>query len=254
MTKIKRILVTLILAAFVGSAGAAAAAVTGGSSTPSTSSPTSTPRHGKHARAGVRVLARALGISAHTIGVSRKDLVAEVRSGKSIAQVAAAHHVDAQAVVDALVKAATDRIDAAKQADKITAAQAAALEQKVKSRAEKFVNATHAPRKLRRAATARKGLGLVAQTIGIDRSQLVSELRSGKTIADVARAHNVDPQKVIDALIKAATERINSAEQAGKINAARAKHLEDTLNGRLEKLVNQWHPRRANTAGPSPSA
>lgn len=254
MSKIKRIMVSLIVAAVVGSAGvAAAAAVTGGSST-STTPPTSAPNEARHRHAGVRVLAHALAISARTIGVSPKDLVADLKSGNSIAHAATAHHVAPQTVVDALVKAATDRIDAAKQSGKITAAQAATLEQKAKTRADKFVNATHVPRKLQRVATARKGLALAAQAIGIDRSQLVSELRSGKTIADVARAHNVAPQTVVDALVKAATDRIHAAQQAGKIGAARAQQLEQALTGRIEKLVNQWHPRRATTGAGNPSS
>ena len=248
MSKIERTIVTVIVAAVVGSAGVAAAgAVTGGSSTSSTT-PTST---AKQHHAGVRLLERALNIAAHSVGVSRKDLVAQLKSGKSIAQVATAHNVAPQAVVDALVQAATKRIEAAQQAGKITAVRATTLEGKAKTRADKFVNATHASRKLRRAATAQKGLALAAQTIGIDRSQLISELRSGKTIADVARGHNVDPKTVVDALVKAATDRIQAAEQAGKIDAARAKSLEQNVNGRIEKLVNQWHPRRARAAATS---
>ena len=101
MSKIKRIMVSLIVAAVVGSAGvAAAAAVTGGSST-STTPPTAAPNEARHRHAGVRVLAHALAISARTIGVSPKDLVADLKSGNSIAHAATAHHVAPQTVVDA---------------------------------------------------------------------------------------------------------------------------------------------------------
>ena len=44
-----------------------------------------------------------VGVVADTIGVSTEDLVAALKDGKSIAQVAEAHDVTAQAVVDALV-------------------------------------------------------------------------------------------------------------------------------------------------------
>lgn len=51
-------------------------------------------------------------------------------------------------------------------------------------------------------------LEIVADTIGIDVSDLWQELRSGSTIADVAEANGVDPQTVIDALVADAEQHI----------------------------------------------
>jgi hypothetical protein len=51
----------------------------------------------------------------------------------------------------------------------------------------------------------RMGMGLdaAATAIGITTDELRTELQAGKTIAQVAQAHNVDPQKVIDVLVAA---------------------------------------------------
>src|SRR6478735_1105394 len=54
----------------------------------------------------------------------------------------------------------------------------------------------------------RHAIGLSAKTIGIPRADLVKELRAGKTIAAVASAHDVTSQKVVDALVKAGTAKI----------------------------------------------
>ena len=63
-------------------------------------------------RAHRRQIRRAgVAISARTIGVTPQDLVTELRSGKSIADVAAEHDVSAQTVVDALVAAADSKIN-----------------------------------------------------------------------------------------------------------------------------------------------
>jgi uncharacterized protein (DUF433 family) len=248
MDNIKQTIVTVIVAAVVGSAGiAAAGAVTAGSTT-STATPTSTPQATEHRHVHVRPLARAVAIAARTLGMSRKELVAELRSGKSIAQVASERRVDSKAVVDALVKAATTRIESATRAGEITAAQATTLEQKVPARAQKFVDATHSARDRERGARAGKPLRLVAQTIGIDHAQLLSDLRAGKTIADIARSHNVDRKTVVHALVKAATTRIEAAERAGRIDAARANKLQQNLSRRVDKLVNNWHLRRARSS------
>jgi hypothetical protein len=51
---------------------------------------------------------------------------------------------------------------------------------------------------------------VIAEAIGIDVAELSDELRSGSTIADIAEAHGVDPQAVIDALVADYTERVTA--------------------------------------------
>jgi hypothetical protein len=72
---------------------------------------------------------------------------------------------------------------------------------------------------------------------------LMKEVRAGKTIAQVATAHNVDPQRVVDALVQAAKQKIEAARTAGKITAERAAKLEEGATARIAKLVNEWHPQ-----------
>ncbi|MCC7106169.1 MAG: hypothetical protein IT307_13580 [Chloroflexi bacterium] len=55
-------------------------------------------------------------------------------------------------------------------------------------------------------------LDTAAKAIGISPDQLRQEL-PGKTLADVARSHNVDPSKVSDALTAAMNARIDEAKQ-----------------------------------------
>jgi hypothetical protein len=94
-----------------------------------------------------------------------------------------------------------------------------------------------------RRLVARKALEVAANTIGIDKSELLKELQAGKTIAEVATAHNVDPRHVVDAIVQAATQKIEAAKTAGKITAERAAKLEEGATARIAKLVNEWHPR-----------
>ena len=71
----------------------------------------------------------------------------------------------------------------------------------------------------------------------------MKELRAGKTIAAVASAHDVTSQKVVDALVKAGTAKIEAAKQAGKLDAPRAARLEKRLPSAAERFVEQWHPK-----------
>jgi ribosomal protein S20 len=97
-------------------------------------------------------------------------------------------------------------------------------------------------RQLRRLA--RGAAGVVTKTIGIDRKTLRTELRGGKTIAQIATDHNVNPQTVIDALVAAANKKIDAAVAAGNLAPKRAERIEARLPARITKLVNNWHPKR----------
>jgi hypothetical protein len=97
-----------------------------------------------------------------------------------------------------------------------------------------------------RRAIHRAG-GIVAETIGIDRKTLRQEIRSGKTIAEIATAHGVEPQAVVDALVSAANQRIDKAVANGRITAERAAKIKERVPKRITRLVNEWHPRRLRT-------
>jgi len=86
--------------------------------------------------------------------------------------------------------------------------------------------------------------GIVTKTIGIDRPTLRQGLRDGQTIAQIATAHNVDPQAVIDALVQAANQRIDTAVSNGWLSADRAAQIKQRLPDRIARIVDNWHPRR----------
>ena len=82
---------------------------------------------GDGARAGLHLAAESLGVAADVIGISEADLLAALRDGATLAEVAEARSVDPQAVVEALVAAATEAIDAAVEAGDLDPDRAATL-------------------------------------------------------------------------------------------------------------------------------
>ena len=118
--------------------------------------------------------------------------------------------------------------------------------------APKAANAAHPAHAHRRARLRHRARvfvrKVVLETIGIDRPTLRSELRSGKTIGEIATAHGVAPSAVIDALVTGATTKLDAAASAGKITTERAQKIEAKLPARFTKLVNTWHPRRVRNA------
>ena len=79
------------------------------------------------------------------LGIDNKTLLTELRGGKSVADIAnGIPGKSAQGAIDAITKAADDRIDAAVAAKKLTAEQATALKAKVLTEVTAFVDRSFA--------------------------------------------------------------------------------------------------------------
>ncbi len=88
-------------------------------------------------------------------------------------------------------------------------------------------------RQIRKAVVA-----ISAKAIGVTPAALVTELRSGKSIATVAGEHNVSAQTVVNDLTSAADAKITQAVADHKLTSAQASKIEAALPARLAKLVN----------------
>lgn len=97
---------------------------------------------GDTARQEMRAEKRAQRVETLTdvLGITAEDLQAAKESGQSIADIAVAQGLDAQAVIDALVADAQARIDAKLEAGEIDAERAAAKAEKVEERITARVN------------------------------------------------------------------------------------------------------------------
>jgi hypothetical protein len=107
----------------------------------------------------------------------------------------------------------------------------------------------HARHPALRQGLRRAVLKTSADTIGVDVQELRTDLRGGQSIAQVAQSKNVDPQTVVDAIVKAGDTRIDSLASSGKISADRAAKLKDRLPDAAAKVVNRV-PQHAAGAAP----
>src|ERR1700722_9445678 len=85
----------------------------------------------------------------------------------------------------------------------------------------------------------RDGVAISAKTIGVTPQALVAELRTGKSVAEVAGEHNVSAQTVVNALENAADARINTAVTDHKLSQAQAQKIEAVLPKYLTKAVDR---------------
>jgi hypothetical protein len=162
-------------------------------------------------------------------------------------------HVTPQQLSAALQGAAADQLDAAVKAGRLTQAQADALKQKLQNgelpapflfKARPFYGrpsfGLHAP------------LASVASYLGLTPAQLVDQLSSGKTLAQVAVAHGKTAAGLKQAMLADARSHLNTAVANKMITQAQAQELLSRLSAKLDALMNA-HPMFGERAwGPPP--
>jgi len=119
----------------------------------------------------------------------------------------------------------------------------------------------HARGTARTGSRAGGGFGVdlkaAATALKLTLPQLQQQLRSGKSIAQVAQAQSVPLQTVKDAITVAAKSRLDQLVAAGRITSAqetqRLNALQANLDQRLSATGGQ-HPRRSGTTGSTTSS
>ncbi len=181
-------------------------------------------------------------VVAGVIGITEAQLDTALSNGQTVAAVAKAHNVDPQKVIDALVTDGLNELAAQVKAGTLTQAQADAQKAAVTQRATDQVNGTMSGRQ-----GGPGGFGcnetvsdqsVVAGVIGITEAQLDTALSNGQTVAAVAKAHNVDPQKVIDALVTDGLNELAAQVKAGTLTQAQADAQKAAVTQRATDQVN----------------
>lgn len=79
---------------------------------------------------------------------------------------------------------------------------------------------------------------VAATAIGISESDLTAALAKGQTMADVAKANNVDVQVVVDALIADAESELAEQVSSGALTQAQADQEKTGITQRVTDQVN----------------
>lgn len=85
-----------------------------------------------------------------------------------------------------------------------------------------------------------------AEIIGIDKSELMQQVKDGKSIAEIAAAKGVQEADLIDRLVAARKQKIDEAVKSGKWTQEKADRIKEKLPEHIRKLVhnkdwNNWH-------------
>ena len=96
-----------------------------------------------------------------------------------------------------------------------------------------------------------RGAGEIAEILGLEGSEIREALRNGSSIAELAEAQGIDRADIVDAIVARAEERLGTAVENGRIDAAQsaemltqaAERAEDLVNGEIEFGGRRGHHR-----------
>ena len=77
----------------------------------------------------------------------------------------------------------------------------------------------------------------LAKALGMTAADLRTELQGGKSLADVAKAHNIDPKIVVAALVASETAEIDADLAAGTITQAQADTRKAAVTARSQAIA-----------------
>ena len=187
---------------------------------------------------------------AKVLGLTAAELQTELQSGKSLADVAKAKNVDIDKVKAAILEDFTAKEQAEVASGEHTQAEVDAKIAEFKTRLDDIVNGVkptgmpgemggkggHGPRGGAIASDA------VAKVLGLTAAELQTELQSGKSLADVAKAKNVDIDKVKAAILEDFTAKEQAEVASGEHTQAEVDAKIAEFKTRLDDIVNGVKP------------
>jgi len=184
------------------------------------------------------------------LGLSRADLVEELRAGNSIAQVAENQGVDVNDIVSAILGKVSYGFDRAVEKGRMTREQA---DSRLGNIGERVTTAMERVPDFDGKRAQGKGRGnmgnhgllvIAAGELGMTPGELLAELRDGRTIAEVAEAQNVNVDDIVDAMVEKAQERTDRAIENGRLSQDEADERLAMFEEKVTERVNSPLPKK----------
>ena len=190
--------------------------------------------------------------AATALGTTEAELKTELQAGKSIADVAKAKNIDLDTVIAKLTAAFKAHLDEEVASGKHTQAEADAKLAEFSTRVTTMVNAPGLPMRGGKGGHGPGGKGghgpqkfataQLATTLKLTEAELQTQLKSGKTIKQIADAQNVDIADVKTTLTAAFKAHLDEEVASGEHTQAEADAKLAEFKTRLDDMVNGVRP------------
>jgi hypothetical protein len=191
-----------------------------------------------HVRASATHHGSVVAAAVAYLQLDRATIAADLKAGQSLAQIATAQGKTADGLVAALLAPAKLRLDAAVAAGRLTSDQETAFLAKLQTAVTAIVNHASTPHVVPVRVSTASILKPALNYLGLDFRALVTQLRSGKTLAQVAVAQGKTAAGLVDAVVASVKAQLDARVTAGKLTAAQETTFLATLQTNVAKLVN----------------
>lgn len=193
-------------------------------------------------------------------GLERCEVLSQLAEGQTATQVIEGAGGDPQAVADAALAAAQERIDTAEAEGKITQQQADELAERIALRVEEIMTTANGelaqkvydracgenrPPRLQIAAAIGEA---VTEETGLERCDILAALAEGQTMAGILEGAGGDSEAVVQTVLGQVDERLEQAVADGNMTAERADELRTKAEERIRKAMETANPERAQQA------
>jgi DNA-binding CsgD family transcriptional regulator len=188
-----------------------------------------------------------LAAAADALGMTETELVAELKAGKSIKQVADAKNVSLTTVKNAMTAAMKAHLDEEVASGEHTQAEADAKLAEFTTRLDDMVNRVGLPQRGERGGKGGHGpakfvTANLATVLKLTETELHTQLQSGKSLAQIAQAQNVDIADVKAVLTSDFKAHLDEEVASGEHTQAEADAKLADFTTRLDDMVNGVRP------------
>lgn len=187
------------------------------------------------------------------VGMEPDELIPQLKEGKSIAQIAEEQGISTSVVVGELLVSVEERLDRAVADGKLSQEQAEEKLSKAEVRITEMVQnpalkgiVGHEVNKIRkqdgRARQTRILLHQVCQIVNLEHEELLTQLKEGKKIVEIAQEQGVSRDELLKSLVDTAQNRLDKAVSEGKLDEEKAAEIMSKIEDRLAKFVDDFPP------------
>ncbi|HEX4518604.1 MAG TPA: hypothetical protein VH063_03380, partial [Gaiellaceae bacterium] len=207
------------------------------------------------------------------LGLTADQIKTDLKNGKTLAQIAVAQGKTADGLVQAILKEQEANLDKAVAAGKLTSDQEQAIEKNLETMITNIVNGTrpavggpstaapfaggpgfgHGPGG---GLGARLGIGpfgadlsAAATYLGLTADQIKTDIKGGKTLAQIAVAQGKTADGLVQAILGAQESNLDKLVTNGKLTSAQEQTIEKGLATMITNIVNGTRPARGGMGG-----
>ncbi|KRW92490.1 hypothetical protein SD51_03110 [Alicyclobacillus tengchongensis] len=226
-------------------------------STQTGSKSTSSNRQAERRRDPLELRQLLLATAAKDLNISTATLKNDLRSGKTLADIASAQGVSTSTLTSDLNASVQTQLKTEVTDGKISSAQETMLTSHLDTWISDWVNGklpNHPARFHRVGWGARFALegsliSTAAQDLNLSTSALESDLKAGKTLADVASAQDIAVSTLISDLESTIQSDLNAAVSQGKLTSSQETNIQSHLDSWITNWVNGTFPQGAHIQG-----